>query len=89
MNATNHFQARAQQRAINTNMVDLILEHGSTNCRGDLTLLGRKEIDQEISKRKEEIRELEKMRAKGGAGVAHRDETLITAFHRHKKFTRT
>jgi hypothetical protein len=28
------------------------------------------------------------MRASGGAGIAHRGETLIAAFHRHKKFKR-
>lgn len=88
MNATHHFQTRTQQRGISTAMVDLVLDHGASNSRGDMTLLGRKEIDQEIHKRKQEIRELEKMRASGGAGIAHRGETLITAFHRHKKFKR-
>ena len=88
MNATHHFQARTQQRAISPAMVDLILDFGSSNGRGDITLLGRKEIDREIQQRKQEIRELEKMRAGGGAGIAHRGETLITAFHRHKKFKR-
>lgn len=88
MNATYHFQTRAQQRGINAAMVDLILSHGASNGRGDMTLLGKKEIDQEIQKRKQEIRELEKMRTSGGAGVAHNGEVLITAFHRHKKFKR-
>ena len=34
------------------------------------------------------LRELEKMRSSGGAGVVHDGEALITAFHRHKKFKR-
>lgn len=88
MNATHHFQARTQQRGISPFMVDLILARGASNGRGDMTLLGKKEIDQEIEKRKQEIRELERMRKSGGAGVAHHGETLITAFHRHKKFKR-
>lgn len=88
MNATHHFQARSQQRCISNAMVDLVLDHGAPNGRGDMTLLGKKEIDREIQRRKQEIRELEKMRASGGAGIAHRGETLITAFHRHKKFKR-
>ena len=88
MNATHHFQARTQQRGIGATKVDLILCLGTPNSRGDMTLLGKKEIDREIQKRKEEIRELEKMRSSGGAGIAHDGETLITAFHRHKKFKR-
>jgi hypothetical protein len=28
------------------------------------------------------------MRSSGGAGVAYNDDTLITTFHRHKKFKR-
>ena len=88
MNATQHFQARTQQRCISTAMVDLILDCGSSNRKGDMTLLGKKEIDMEIQRRKQEIRELEKMRSSGGAGVVHDGEALITAFHRHKKFKR-
>ena len=88
MNATQHFQARTQQRCISTAMVDLILDCGSSNRKGDMTLLGKKEIDMEIQRRKQEIRELEKMRSSGGAGVVHDGETLVTAFHRHKKFKR-
>jgi len=95
MNATQHFQARTQQRCISAAMVDLILDCGSSNRKGDMTLLGKKEIDmeiqrrkQEIQKSKQEIRELEKMRSSGGAGVVHDGEALITAFHRHKKFKR-
>ncbi|MEP6907995.1 MAG: hypothetical protein ABI858_08465 [Pseudoxanthomonas sp.] len=88
MNASHHFQARTQQRCISAAMVGLILDHGESNGRGDMTLLGKKEIDLEIQKRKQEIRELERMRTHGGAGIAHSGETLITAFHRHKKFKR-
>lgn len=88
MHTTHHFQARTQQRCISSAMVDLIFELGASNGKGDRTLLGKKEIDQEIQKRKHEIRELEKMRTSGGAGIAHCGATLITAFHRHKKFKR-
>lgn len=88
MNATQHFQARTQQRCISTAMVDLILDYGSSNGKGDMTLLGKKKIDMLIKRLKQEIRELEKMRSSGGAGVVHDGETLVTAFHRHKKFKR-
>lgn len=88
MNATNHFQARTQKRCISWAMVDLILECGSSNRKGDMTLLGKKEIDLEIEKRKQEIRDLEKMRSSGGAGIVHDGDVFITAFHRHKKFKR-
>lgn len=88
MNATQHFQARTQQRCISAAMVDLILDCGAPNRKGDMTLLGRKEIDKEIKKHKQLIRELERMRSSGGAGIVHDGETLVTAFHRHKKFKR-
>lgn len=88
MNATQHFQARTQQRCISAAMVDLILDCGASNRKGDMTLLGKKEIDKEIQKHKQLIRELEKMRSSGGAGIVHDGETLVTAFHRHKKLKR-
>lgn len=88
MKVTQHFQARTQQRCISTSMVDLVFDYGDSNRKGDMTLLGRKEIDKEITKHKQLIRELEKMRSRGGAGIVHVGETLITAFHRNKKFQR-
>ena len=88
MNATDHFQARTQQRCISPAMVDLIFDLGLPNDKGDLTLLDKKNIDREIQELKQKMRLLEKMRARGGAGIAHDGETLITAFHRHKKFKR-
>lgn len=89
MNATRHFQARTRQRCISSTMVELILEHGSTNGKGDLTLLGTRDIDQAIEILRKQIRELERMRSRGGAGIAHDGETLVTAFHRNKKFRRS
>ena len=88
MNATQHFQARTQQRCISAAMVDLILDCGASNRKGDMTLLGRKEIEREIKMHKQLIHELQKMHSSGGAGIVHDGETLVTAFHRHKKFKR-
>lgn len=88
MNETQHFRARTQQRCISATMVDLILDFGTSNFKGDMTLLGKKEIDKEIVRHKQLIRELQKMRSRGGAGIVHVGETMITAFHRHKKFQR-
>ena len=88
MIATAHFQARAQQRAIRPPMIDMILDLGRTNGKGDLVLLGKSDIEQAIRDRKNELRILEKMRSRGGAGVAVEADTLITCFHRHKKFKR-
>ncbi len=88
MIATAHFQTRAQQRAISPSMVDLILDLGRTNGKGDLVLLGKTEIEQAIRERKNELRILEKMRSRGGAGMAVDADTLISCFHRHKKFKR-
>jgi len=88
MNATIHFQARAQQRGISPGMTEMILNLGRANGKGDLVLTGRKDLKQEIHAKKEELRILEKMLAHGGAGIAVVDETLVTCFHRHKKFKR-
>lgn len=89
MNATTHFQARAQQRAISQTMVELIFDLGETNHKGDLVLLGRKELDRALCNVKELWRNLDKMRSHGGGAVAFDGDTLITTFHRHKKFKRT
>lgn len=88
MIATAHFQSRAQQRAIQPSMIDMILSLGQTNGKGDLFLLGKSELEQAIRERKQELRLLEKMWSRGGAGVAVKADTLITCFHRHKKFKR-
>ncbi|WP_343351580.1 hypothetical protein [Pseudomonas sediminis] len=85
MNVTQHFQARVQQRSISPAMVDLILDLGEPNEKGDRMLLGKKEIDQEIMKLKNEIRLLEKIRARGVACIVHAGGDLITAFHIYKK----
>ena len=88
MIATAHFQTRAQQRAICPSMIDMILDLGQTNGKGDLVLLGKSDIEQAIREKKQELRILEKMWSRGGAGVAVAADTLITCFHRHKKFKR-
>ena len=89
MNSTAHFQARAQQRAITPGMTEVILNLGRSNGKGDLVLTGRRDLKQEIQSKKEELRILEKMLAHGGAGIAVINDTLITCFHRHKKFKRS
>ena len=78
MIATAHFQTRSQQRAISPSMIDLILNLGRTNNKGDLVLLGKNEIEQAIRERKNELRILEKMRSRGGAGMAGDADTLIS-----------
>ena len=88
MNATVHFQSRSQQRGMSAAMIELILNLGRANGKGDLVVTGRRELKQEIQAKKEELRILEKMLSHGGAGVALTDDTLITCFHRHKKFKR-
>ena len=88
MITTTHFQNRAQQRAICPSMIDMILNLGRANGKGDLVVTRRKDLKQEIRAKKEELRILEKMWSRGGAGVAVEDDTLITCFHRNKKFKR-
>lgn len=89
MNNTLHFQARTQQRAISPAMVDMIFDLGEANAKGDMVLIGKKEIDQAIQNLNALKRDLEKMRSSGGAGIAYKGDTLITAFRRFKKFKRS
>ena len=69
-------------------MIEMIFNLGQSNGKGDLVLLGKKEIDQTLRSIMEVVRALEKMRSHGGAGIAIEADTLITCFHRHKKFKR-
>lgn len=89
MVTTAHFEARARQRAISRTMVELIFDLGNQNGKGDLVLLGRKELDQALRNVKALWRDLDRMRVHGGAGIAVDGDTLITAFHRNKKFKRS
>jgi len=88
VNMTTHFQTRTQQRGISPAMVEMILALGQSNARGDLVLVGKKELDAVLQNLNALKRVLERMRSSGGAGVAYNDDTLITTFHRHKKFKR-
>ena len=88
MNTTSHFQARCQQRAISPAMVEMILDLGRTNGKGDLYLTSSRDFKQEIRAKKEELRLLEKMLVHRGAGIAADGDAQITVFHRHKKFKR-
>ena len=88
MVTTYHFDARTRQRAISRTMVELVFDMGHLNGKGDLVLLGRKELDQALRNVKALWRDLDRMHGRGGAGVAFDGDTLITAFHRNKKFKR-
>lgn len=89
MKSTSHFQTRTQQRGINRTMVEVILGLGRMNDKGDLMLVGRKEIDQALSIISDLRRDLDRMRSHGGAAIAFDGDTMITAFHRYKKFHRS
>lgn len=88
MVSTAHFEARARQRAISRTMVELVFDMGQENGKGDLVLLGRKELDDALRNVKALWRDLDRMRTRGGVGVAFDGDTLITTFPRTKKFKR-
>lgn len=89
MDATAHFQTRVQQRAFSRAMLALIFDLGQINAKGDLVLLGKKDIERALQKLKELRSDLERMRSNGGAGICYEGDTLITAFHRTKKLVRS
>lgn len=85
---TRHFDERAQQRGISPAMIQMILAEGQFNARGDLVLLGKKDIDRIQQSLKSLSRDLDKMRSSGGGGITYDGGMLITTFHRLKKFKR-
>lgn len=78
MKRTKHFQQRMGQRGINSELVELVLEHGFQD--GDATVLNRRAI-------KSTLESLDKLRArltkaldKGGLRLIAVDGVLITGY---------
>ncbi len=83
-----HATARMQQRAIDTNIVDLLLAHGAHFYSGgsEVYLLDRKTREYMQSHRVVPVNVLEKLR--DAYIVVANDGTIVTAGHRHRRFLR-
>ncbi|MFT3755279.1 MAG: DUF4258 domain-containing protein [Pseudoxanthomonas sp.] len=75
MHKTRHFQERMNQRGINQQMVDLVMNYGQTE--GDRTFISRKGAE----KLMEDFRTLMKILDKGGLVVVTSGDAQLTAYN--------
>lgn len=59
MHITYHAANRIQQRSIQEDQLNLVLEHGAWNSRGDRLTLGRRQVRTLLEKRRRELRAVE------------------------------
>lgn len=78
MVTTDHMRQRMKQRGIDSEMIDLVLQFGSSE--GDKFLLNRKNIDRLLMEFRKVAQSLEKMKARGGVCVVSIGESLITTY---------
>lgn len=58
MHTTFHAAERIRQRSISEEQVELVLEHGAWNSRGDRLTLGSRQVKALLSERRRELRAL-------------------------------
>jgi hypothetical protein len=76
VNLSHHAETRMRQRGLRNSDIDLILQCAS-EIGDDLYFLSRKDVDREISRRKDEIQALERLR---GQKVVVAEETVVTCY---------
>lgn len=88
MYLSKHAVTRMQQRAIDEEIVDLLLAHGSHFYSGgaEIYMLARRTREYMASRNFVPVNMLEKLR--DAYIVVANDGTIITAGHRHKRFRR-
>lgn len=88
MQLSKHAAVRMQQRAINDEIVDLLLAHGAHFYSGgaEVYLLDRKTREYMTSHRVVPVNVLEKL--SNAYLVVANDGTIVTAGHRNKRFRR-
>lgn len=60
MHITSHAADRIQQRSIQEDQLNLVLEHGAWNSRGDRLTLGRRQVRTLLEKRRRELQAVER-----------------------------
>ena len=81
LNYTQHAETRLRQRGFRKEDVAVILSV-ATKLSGDAFFLSDQDAQREISKRKREIQQLERL---PGAEMIVEGDTLVTAYHRTRK----
>lgn len=79
---SNHAVARIQQRGMCDKDIEMVLKAGTALDDDSIILLNR-DVDREIKRKKKEIGMLERLRSV--RVVLGEDETVITAYHTHRK----
>ena len=85
---TKHGEKRASQRGFRRSDVDLIRRYGAPipDRRSEVYLLLNKDVEREISMRKQEIQRLERMR---GCEIVIADDQLVTVHHTSRRHEKT
>lgn len=81
MKMTKHVSQRMNQRGINRNMLDMVLEFGTPH--NDRYSLNKKEANQAIARLQRKLTDLKKIADKGGITVVMENNTCITAWNEH------
>lgn len=78
MAKTRHIQQRMNQRAINSQMLEIVKMFGVDD--GDKTYLNRKGIDAVLDELNKISQQMQKMRSRGGVVLVESGETEITTY---------
>lgn len=81
MKSTIHAQQRMNQRGINREMMELVMEHGKIDL--DKRVLGRKDAQSLLTQMQEQMKVLKKIIDKGGIVVIAENGNWITTYNRH------
>jgi hypothetical protein len=81
MKWTIHAQQRMNQRGINREMMELVMEYGKIDL--DKRVLGRKDAQFLLARMQEQMKVLKKIIDKGGIVVIAENDTCITTYNHH------
>lgn len=89
---TQHMMIRMQQRGLPQGTIDIILSFGEWNERGDQLTLGRRDLEDLLHEKRRqlkeisrEVKEIERLRRRGGGTVVIDGEVLITTYEKSKR----
>ena len=78
MSKTRHIQQRMNQRAITSQMLEIVKKFGVDD--GDKTYLNRKGLDAAMNELKRISQQMQKMRSRGGIVLVESGDTEITTY---------
>jgi hypothetical protein len=81
MKSTIHAQQRMNQRGINREMMELVMEYGKIDL--DKRVMGRKDAQFLLSRMQEQMKVLKKIIDKGGIVAIAENDTWITTYNHH------